>query len=294
MRDSTHRDYGVRIERVQAKIAQDLSSPLQLEDLAKLSGLSLFHFHRVFRAFCGETVRQQIRRVRLERAALLLRHSDRSVTDVALAVGYESPAAFSRAFEQIFDMPPSVWRRASGQPLPRSRESPRTVPAIAPQCIESRRPARVLFVRRHGPYFESAPAAWAALMKSVSWRIWLHFPSEMIGLCHDDPDITAADQIRYDACIHLRRAFRPEGELGEQVIAGGRYAVFLHRGPLDQLSETYDSIYGGWLPSSQEVLGEAPAFEIYLDHPERTKPEKLRTLIHVPLQVRGAHFGAAG
>jgi AraC family transcriptional regulator len=124
-------------------------------------------------------------------------------------------------------------------------------------------------------------------MGTVSWRLWLHFPSEMIGVCHDDPDITAPEHVRYDAGVHLRRPFAPRGELVEQIIPGGRHAVFLHRGPHARLVETYDRIYGGWLPGAREELGEAPAFEVYLDHPERVAAEKLRTLIHVPLGLAG-------
>ncbi len=286
MRDSTRLDYQMRIDRVQAKIAEDLSTSLDLEELARLARLSPFHFHRVFRAFCGEPLGQYVRRLRLERAALLLRHSDRSVTDVALAVGYESPAAFSRAFEQSFDLSPLAWRGAQGQMRKPSTGIQEPIDLIVPECIKHRTATRVLSVRRHGPYEESAPAAWGALMATISWRIWLHLPTEMIGLCHDDPDITAQEQLRYDACIHLRRAFPPRGELAEQVIAGGRHAVFLHRGPHNRLVETYDRIYGGWLPSAHEQLGEAPAFEVYLDHPDRVDPEKLRTLIHLPLRDR--------
>jgi len=81
----------------------------------------------------------------------------------------------------------------------------------------------------------------------------------------------------------LRRTLAPCGELAEQTLPGGRHAVFLHRGPHDRLVETYDRIYGTWLPGGDEQLGEAPAFEVYLDHPERAPAEKLRTLIHLPL-----------
>lgn len=287
MSDSRQLDHQMRIDRVQAKITKDLSTTLDLEELARLAGLSPFHFHRVFRAFCGETLGQHVRRLRLERAALLLRHSDRGVTDVALAVGYESPAAFSRAFERHFSASPSQWRVLAETGLTADGKSPvGTLAPITPEAIKQRLPTRVVFVRRHGPYTESAPAAWAALMGTMSWRLWLHFPSEMIGLCHDDPDITAPEHVRYDACLHLRRRLLAHGELAEQVIPGGRHAVFLHVGPHDRLVETYDRIYGAWLPSAREEPAEAPAFEVYLDHPDRIAPEKLRTLIHLPLRDR--------
>jgi AraC family transcriptional regulator len=125
-------------------------------------------------------------------------------------------------------------------------------------------------------------------MQTLAWRAWLALPTEMIGICHDDPEITAGGTIRYDACLTVRIPLRPRGELAEKIIPGGRHAVFLHRGPHALLPQTYDRLYGDWLPRSGERLSEAPAFELYLDHPDHTSPDRLRTLIHLPLVARAA------
>ena len=66
--------------------------------------------------------------------------------------------------------------------------------------------------------------------------------------------------------------------------AGGRYAVATHKGPYSELSKTYRSLYGGWLPQSGHRLRDVPAFEQYLNSPQNTRPEDLLTLIHVPLE----------
>ena len=283
VRKTTRLDYEQRLDRVCAHLEARMDQPPDLAELAGVAGFSPFHFHRVFSALRGEAINEYVRRIRLERAALLLRHGNRSITDIALAVGYESPAAFSRAFERMFATSPSKWRAENRIHPSRGERHAAPLSTITPERIVERTPTRVTFVRRHGPYVESAPAAWAALMNTISWRLWLHFPAEMIGLCHDDPEVTAPSQVRYDACLVLRRAHSPRGELAEKVIPGGRHAVFMHRGEHARLVETYDRIYGAWLPDSEEKLGEAPAFEIYLDHPERTPAEKIRTLIHLPL-----------
>ena len=282
-RSSTHEDYRQRLDRVRAHLDAHLDKKLDLESLARVACLSPCHFHRVFRGLAGESVGEHLRRLRLERGALLLRHSPRQVTEVALAVGYESPSAFTRAFERHYGVPPGVWRdRASAASVTRA-----DFPApIAPERFVQRAPSRVSFVRHFGPYAESAPAAWAELMSTLSWRIWLRFPAEMIGVCHDDPTITEPEKLRYDACLRFRLPAAPRKGVAERVLPGGRHAVFLHCGPHAQLPLTYDRIYGAWLPESGEYLGEPPAFEVYLDHPERTSPEKLRTLIYLPLLQR--------
>jgi AraC family transcriptional regulator len=282
VRGTTLDDYHRRLDRVRAHLEQHLADPPDLAELARIAGLSPFHFHRVFRALTGEPVGEYQRRIRIERAALLLRHTDQAVTAVGLAVGYESPAAFSRAFARTFSLSPAAWRASAPPPSPAPVASPAPAP-IQPMRFVDRRPSTVWFVRRHGPYPEAAPAAWAALMGTVSWRLFLQFPAELIGVCHDDPEITAPGRLRYDACLRLRLPLPSRGELATQVLPGGRHAVFLHRGPHAGLPETYRQIYGAWLPSCGEALAESPSFEVYLDHPQRTPPSRLRTEIHLPL-----------
>lgn len=109
--------------------------------------------------------------------------------------------------------------------------------------------------------------------------------SLLIGIGHDDPRITPEERIRYDACIAIKKEVAPEGEIGVQKIAGGRYAVVLHKGPYDRFSETYNAIFSWWLPESGERLRNDPCFEIYLNRAaHRTKPENLRTEICLPIE----------
>ena len=107
-----------------------------------------------------------------------------------------------------------------------------------------------------------------------------------LGISHDDPDVTPADKIRYDACISVDESFQPEGEVGVQGIEGGEYAVVTHRGPYEKLSETYAWICGKWLPGSGRELRPTPGFELYRNSPQDTAPEDLVTDIHLPLEPK--------
>lgn len=89
--------------------------PLPLEQLAKFAALSPFHFARMFRAYTGDTPARYLARVRLDRAAALL-ETDRSLSDIALAVGYGDASALSRAFRRRFGVPPSRARRRARHP----------------------------------------------------------------------------------------------------------------------------------------------------------------------------------
>jgi len=71
----------------------------------------------------------------------------------------------------------------------------------------------------------------------------------MLGVCHDDPDVTPPEKFRYGACLVVGESVRPEGEVGVQEVGGGEYAVATHRGPYQTLAQTYARLYGEWLPA---------------------------------------------
>ena len=99
------------IEDVMQYIRQHIHEPLDRETLAAVAGFSIPHFHRVFRAQVGESAISYVRRLRLERAARKLRMGAVDITEVALAAGYDSHAAFSKAFKQQFGLSPSEFRQ---------------------------------------------------------------------------------------------------------------------------------------------------------------------------------------
>jgi AraC family transcriptional regulator len=91
-------------------ICQHTDETLSREMLAALAGFSVPHFHRVFMACTGQTVASYVRRVRLHRAGLKLRMGAVDITEVALAAGYATHAAFSKAFKAQYGFSPSEFR----------------------------------------------------------------------------------------------------------------------------------------------------------------------------------------
>ncbi len=99
------------IEEVMQYIREHINEPLNRAVLAEIAGFSVPHFHRVFTAHVGESAISYIRRLRLERAARKLRMGAVDITEVALAAGYDTHAAFSKAFKQQFGLSPSEFRQ---------------------------------------------------------------------------------------------------------------------------------------------------------------------------------------
>ena len=115
--------------------------------------------------------------------------------------------------------------------------------------IEIRKPVRVAFMRHVGPYSEVGQT-WDKLLPALGKEGFLGGDAQFIGICHDDPEVTPPDKIRYDACVTVDDAFVPQGDIGVQVVAGGAYARTTHFGPYQKLGETYTRLLGQWLPRS--------------------------------------------
>ena len=107
----TLQDYSDCIKDVMQYIREHINEPLDREVLAAIAGFSIPHFHRVFTAHVGESAISYVRRLRLERAGRKLRMGAVDITEVALAAGYDTHAAFSKAFKQQFGLSPSEFRQ---------------------------------------------------------------------------------------------------------------------------------------------------------------------------------------
>jgi AraC-like DNA-binding protein len=99
---------------------------LDVDDLAAAAGLSRAHFSREFKAAFGDSPHAYLLTRRLERAAALLRNTDRSVTDICLSVGLLSVGSFTTSFTRMFGKPPTAYR--AGYP-------PASLQARVPMCV---------------------------------------------------------------------------------------------------------------------------------------------------------------
>jgi AraC-like DNA-binding protein len=99
---------------------------LDVDDMARAAGLSRAHFSREFRAAFGESPHSYLLTRRMERAAALLRGTDRSVADICLSVGLQSIGSFTTSFKRIFGVPPTAYRAAFPSPADR---------ALVPACV---------------------------------------------------------------------------------------------------------------------------------------------------------------
>jgi GntR family transcriptional regulator/MocR family aminotransferase len=100
-----------RLTRVVTAVRERLDGAWSLETMAELAAMSVSAFRRAFTEAVGAPPVAWLLEQRLARAAALLRDTDRTVTDIAYAVGFGSTSRLSEAFSRRHGVSPSVWRR---------------------------------------------------------------------------------------------------------------------------------------------------------------------------------------
>jgi AraC-like DNA-binding protein len=100
--------------------------PLGVDDLARVAGLSRAHFSREFHRAFGEPPHAYLLTRRMERAAALLRLTDRSVADICFSVGLQSVGSFTTSFKRTFGVTPSAYRASF---------PPASLQARIPECV---------------------------------------------------------------------------------------------------------------------------------------------------------------
>jgi AraC-like DNA-binding protein/DNA gyrase inhibitor GyrI len=236
LRENDHRH---RVNRVLDYIGEHLDGELSLSRLSEVGCFSPFHFHRIFQAVTGETLNSHVRRVRLERAALLMRASPRKrITDVAIEAGFAGTAEFSRAFRNHFNRAPSSWDRRS--PLEKSKicKAPETRSFYSVEELESWKDTanvrvlvspfgafRYVYIRIFEPYGGTRLVdGYHALIAWLAERQTDFRDVVVIGMSLDDPAITPAEKCRYDLGVAFPKQ-SGDGMLAETIRSRGRETV---------------------------------------------------------------------
>lgn len=283
----TNQEYHQRVNKVLHYIHTHLDEKLDINHLAGISNFSSFHFHRIMRAHLNESLMAYVVRLRLDHAATLILNSGLTVSDIAYKVGYDVPSSFNKAFKKRFGVAPTEYvdkyqELTEVNYLLKSNKMKHK--DLIPKISEIE-PLKVIYVNSIGAYDgKGTELAWNKVCAFAEQNRLFGRHTSFIGVSHDDPKVTEAEKLRYDACVVIDKNLEPQGEVGAKTIDGGKYAIFIHKGPYENFKYTYDQIFGNWLPESGEKLRELPCFEKYLNGPDKTKPEKLKTEIYIPLK----------
>lgn len=238
---------------------------------------SEFHFHRIFSAVTGETVNQFTSRLRLEKAARLLRFSQRRLTDIALECGFSSSATFSRALRSGYGTTPSQFRKTGRIEKRKIRKaihtgqeyvlpmSPAEKKAAFPVSFADLPARRVAYIRVVDAFRMDRVVA--ACKTMIAWAKSQNIFSRgvLFGMTLDDPDVTPKHLYRYEVCFASPAPFECSQGISQLELPALRYATTKVSGDIRRVATAWDYLVRSWLIQSNCEPEHAAALEIFLD-----------------------------
>ncbi|MGP9652130.1 AraC family transcriptional regulator [Glutamicibacter sp. AOP38-B1-38] len=290
--EQTWISYEERFEVVLSHIYEHLGEPLDLIQLAEVAGFSPRHWHRIFSEAFGESLPSLVKRVRLQRAVILLAEN-RPIREIAAVCGYPNVSSFTRAFRIGLGMTPAQYREQGGHVdlrAARMRDDPKRF-----EVLNTDIPAIPCLAVRHRGSFLQIDRAYHDL------RLWLlangfdPAAEEMYGIYLSDPSQTPEAELESLACVTVPKGFQSEPRpLSREsaaptryTIRGGPYAVFTHVGAYADMPESYAWLFGCWLPHSGRKMAEEPVVEHYITRPDEGTPVGMATELMLPLKTSG-------
>ncbi|HEY2051012.1 MAG TPA: AraC family transcriptional regulator [Caulobacteraceae bacterium] len=247
-------------------IDRNLSRPLSLATIASACGVSRHHLAHAFGEAVGMTVMDYVRARRLSGAAQALAAGAQDILDVALASGYGSHEAFSRAFRTRFGATPEAVRREG---------TTTGLDLLAPLELDE-----ATGVHPAPPRFHDADAILAVGLRErrsfgelrVIADQWRRFGPEIgaiLNRTHPIPIgvLTQIDEegaFDYACAVEVSDFSGAPRDLAQLRIPSQRYAIFHHAGHVSGLGATYRAILDDWLPGAGLTLAEGPSLERHM------------------------------
>jgi AraC family transcriptional regulator len=253
------------VEKALWFLESHFESEFSADDVARVAGVSRFYLSRLFSVMLGQSVTRYARARRLSEAAKLLAAGAPDILSVALAHGYGSHEAFTRAFRDQFGVTPETVRERRSLDTLTLQEPIRMYAQkttdLAPPRFEDK--ATILIAGLGARYKQGGdpaiPSQWQRFGPHIG-----NVPNQVgdiaYGVVANFDDDDAFD---YISGVEVSRFDDLATELTSIRIPARRYAVFTHRGHVSSIPATMSAIWTDWLPSSGHKFADAPFFERY-------------------------------
>ncbi|WP_081321940.1 AraC family transcriptional regulator [Elizabethkingia miricola] len=293
--------YRNRINKVIDHINNNLDHTMSLEELSAVACFSPFHFHRIFKTVTGETVKNFTNRLRMEKAARLLRFSKNRLTDIASACGFSDATSLSRLFRQNFGITPRDYKK--GIAIKNSKICQDLYPVNAYYCnadleeLEKKYPVeirtipkrRIAYIRVVDAFSEGIVID--AFRKLTEWskKQKLFDRETIFGMSLDDPEVTPKSQYRYEVCITLPYDLKIDSDMMVQitVLPECKYAVSQISGDLREVGLAINYMFETWLVNSGYECEHLHAMEIFRDKDQVCNWEHFELDFCIPIKEFG-------
>ncbi len=298
-----------RIRKVLVYIQENLSEELSLEGLAGIAFFSPFHFQKIFSHYVGESPKQYIMRLRLERIAHYLKlYPYLSVSDASFQCGFSSPSTFIRAFKKFYGTTPEAFRKLSldeiskiGTLKPKkgksfdlnpaefwsmnlTREEAPGFPSALDVRVKPVRSLNVAFVESHHGDEDAIPNAFKVLNRWAEPRDLITMKTQYLCVLLDMPFFTEFERCRFRACLTVPDGITVPKEIGLMKIPDGRYASYWYKGSVMSVFRSLVAFRHGWLDPSGYQIAEITGFELYDENPAKMPYESINRQIFIPVK----------
>lgn len=279
--------YLQQVQRGIDYIEENLDFDIESAEVARRAGISQWHFQRIFKGLTNETLKTYIRSRRLANALDKLSSTKTRILEIALAAGFDSQAAFTRAFKKAFGVTPASYRRRGQrfQFLRKARFDAEYLThihqgvSLEPELYEQS-PMMLVGLRTRfysvdsekNNLAEKLPALWSAFLARLG-----EVPHRVEGICYGVVQQTRdkTDELDYLAAVQVTHASALAAGFVGLELAAGRYAKFLHRGDVARVDQTVSYIYSSWLARSGMRHTYAADLETYDARYHPTSPESV-------------------
>lgn len=300
--------YSERIDDVIKFMNNNLSRKISLEELAKVSNFSKYHFCRVFSSIVGMTPYSFLNRRRLNTSVEYLLNTDKTVLEISMLCGFDSASSFNQAFKKLYGSTPGDVRKdptlISNIPLYHGNKQEETVqPSRYSEsgitnnflrriwemniAIKELPDYEVAYVRHVGSYLETRKA-WEVLGEWAAKNDLYPPEHSYIGISLDDASLTDEYACRYDACITIRgehnKDFDPN--IKYKTLKGGLYALYPFYDTIDKFAIAYQVVYGQWMPNSGYDPDDKPCLEFCMNNPFEDPDGKAKVNLYIPIKKK--------
>ena len=284
-------DHIDRLNNTIEYIEANLDKNIHLEFLSSKFALSKYHFHRIFKALIGDPPFRYIEKRRLSGAATELIETNRRIIDIAFDYGFNSHESFIRSFKKKYSLTPSQFRKT--KPDFRFHEK---CPIGSIELKLEKGKVKLNPDILHKSSFSIAGLTYSGHDTNEIFDLWQTFwlmvqegkiildNRGCLGACLHDIDMRNNEVFVYYAGVEQNQSLDIPKAMQSATIPGSTYAVFKHKGPISEIEQTYDRIYGSWFPRT----GNTPTMDldiIVIDH--RFKRQSKNSVIDILIPIQG-------
>ncbi len=267
--------YKERIYKALDFIESNLRSDIKVADIANEVAYSKYHFMRVFKLITGNNVGDYVRKRRISESAFDLVETEDSILSIANRYQFEAQESYTRSFQDVFETTPGEYRKIGHKfvGFDKYELSEEQLDAIENYIIME---PKIVEIEERLLVGMSQVSTLAENKVVDMWKSFMPRRFEVKNRLKEEeyysitPFDHNLDYTKFDENTQFERRAAVEVSSFEDIpegmqqfkIAGGRYAVFIHRGPVSTFPHTFNYINRTWLPTSEFEHDARDKFEI--------------------------------